>query len=269
MSMLKNFSPKRTRQKKSEPRGSNIELAEVHSGPVQEIKQELVPEIKKNLIDQYSYHQDEDSEKKPVAQTEQLLEKNHLDNNNNDLSQYYPGNEFAPSEQLLKHSKPKIRKNYFGLHELVLKCEEHLLTYLNGPHDPNFLKMYFLEKEYLKNKLEVMSEYKKEFEFELFKDELYYYKGEVILPEEYLDLTGFLREYFNIDKVIILYKTGEMLLIESNYCNFWFKDRLKKFFDGSLRELSHTEIIDDDNCLECIFNWNCPFARVQQMSINK
>jgi hypothetical protein len=111
-----------------------------------------------------------------------------------------------------------------------------------------------------------MAEYKTKISFEAFNDELYYYKGEVFITEDYLGLTGFLREYFQVERVAVLYNTGEILLIETGYCNFWFKDRLAKFFSGSLRELSHTEIQNDDTCLDCIFNWNCPFSRVQQMA---
>ena len=241
MSFLKDFSPKRTR--KSEPQRSN---PEVRSGPVQEIKREIPEDTKQKLVEEYAYKPDKSDKpekEKPVAQKEQ----------------------FAIKEQIaLKEQKKKIQSPIFGFFELYLKCEERLLTFMYGKQDPDLEKIYRLKKQFIYKKMELIAEYKKDIEFDSFKDILWYYKGEIIIPEEYKDLTGFLREYFNIEQVIVLYDTGEMLLEETAWCNFWFKERLQKFSSG-LRELSHTEIIDDLNCLKCGYNYNCPFARFQQM----
>jgi hypothetical protein len=244
MSFLKDFSPKRTRKIKSEPQKDS--LPEVHSSPVQEIKRNLPPEIQENLIDQYSYKADEAKIKKQKTENE----------NENKTEDYFRA--IAQKEQ-------SAQKKTFGFHELSLQCEEHLVNYLWGPQDLKFKKIYELERDYINKKLVVLAEYKKEVSFGRFKDNLYYYKGEVLIPEEYLSLTGFLREYFQLEKVAVLYLTGEILLIKTKYCNFWFKDRLSQITEYKL-SLTKTEIIDDDSCLDCIFNWNCPFARVQQMS---
>jgi hypothetical protein len=241
MSFLKDFSPKRTRKIKSEPQRDS--LPEVHSGPVQEIKPEPRPEVTEKLIDQYSYKAE------PTENTE--IE------NENKTEDYFRA--IAQKEQ-------SAQKKTFGMHELYLQCEEHLINFLYGPQDLKFQKIYELEREYLNQKLEILAEYKKEHSFGSFKDNFYYYRGEVIIPEEYISLTGFLREYFQLEKVAVLYATGEILLIKTKYCNFWFKNRLETITSGKLRSLSRTEIQDDENCLDCIFNWNCPFARVQQMS---
>jgi len=234
MSLLKDFSPKRTRSG-SGPRKQGH--SEARFNPVQEIKPKQENEDISNLIDQYSYHLEENKvQEKSVAQ----------------------------KEQLLKRSKgPGIS---FGFFELSNMCEEHLMIALWGPFEKDFKKIYDFEKEVINKRMEIISEYKKEVTFDFFRDYLFYYKGEIIIPEEYKILTGFMREYLKIEKVIILYKTGEMLLEDTSYCNFWFPERLNKFYSGSFVELSHTEILLDKLCLKCIFNWNCPFARIQQMT---
>jgi hypothetical protein len=254
-SLLKDFSPKRTREKKSGPQDSKIE--EVHSGPVQEIIHESDKNITADLLQQYSYHKTEDAKDNDVPINKP--EVNTIENNS-------PKKEVCSKGAIAqKEQSHKIQKT-ISLFELRLQCEEYLLTYLYQPQDPIFLKINALNHKFINDKMEIIAEYKKEISFGIFKDNLYFYKGEIILPEEYQSLTGFLREYFDIEKVIILYNTGEMLLIETGFCNFWLKDRFKKFSEGSLRELSRTEILLEENCLDCIFNWNCPFARVQQMS---
>ncbi len=231
MSLLKDFSPKRTRKKQSESRGSNTKLPEVREGLVKEITS---PEETQALIKEYSYKPESaQKEQKPPAQKEQ-------------------------------NKDPKINCPSFGFFELMTMCEEHLRVSLYGPQDIKFKKIHSLNKKIIFDKLNIMANKKKEVHFNAFIDTMFYYKNEVLITEEYLSLTGFLREYFDIEKVAVLYNTGEILLIETGYCNFWFKDRLKKFFDGRAREISHTEILDDDNCLDCMFNWNCPFSRVQQ-----
>jgi len=226
MSLLKDFSPQKTRKKESESRRSNIKLPEVREGLVKEITSN---EETQALIKEYSY--------KPSS---------------------------APSEQKQDQKIQKINCPSFGFFELMTMCEEHLRVSLYGPQDIKFEKIHSLNKKIIFDKLNIMANKKKDVHFDAFIDTMFYYKDEVLITEEYLPLTGFLREYFNVEKVAVLYNTGEILLIETGYCNFWFKDRLKKFFDGRAREISHTEILDDDNCLDCMFNWLCPFSRVQQ-----
>jgi hypothetical protein len=219
---------------------------------VQEIIQEADKNITADLLQQYSYHKPEEQDlpiKQPEVEVKELVEEEVC-------------SEVAIAQ---KEQTQKISKTV-SLYELRLQCEEYLITHLYQPQDPKFQKINELKRRFIIDKLEIIAEYKKEITFGIFKDNIYFYRGEVIIPEEYQALTGFLREYFDIEKVIVLYDTGEMLLIETGFCNFWFKDRLKKFLEGSLKELSKTEILIEDNCLECIFNWNCPFARVQQMS---
>jgi len=244
MSFLKDFSPKRTRKIKSEPQR---DIPEVRSGPVQEIKPVQKPEVTEKLLEQYSY------------KAENKIENDKIESENK-TEDYFRA--IAQKEQKEQNTGTKT----FGLHELYLQCEEHLINFLYGPQDLKFQKIYELEREYLNQKLGILAEYKKEYSFGSFKDNLYYYRGEVIIPEEYISLTGFLREYFQLEKVAVLYATGEILLIKTKYCNFWFKNRLETIMSGKLRSLSRTEIQNEEKCLSCIFNWNCPFARVQQMS---
>jgi hypothetical protein len=213
---------------------------------VQEIKRDLPPEIQENLINQYSYKADEITIEKQKTEKEK----------ENKSEDYFRA--IAQKEQ-------SARKKTFGFYELHLQCEERLINFLWGPQELKFKRIYELEKECINKKLEVLAEYKKEVSFDGFQDTLYYYKGEVLIPEVYLPLPGFLREYLQLEKVVVLYDTGELLLIKTQYCNFWFKDRLQNIANHKL-SLTKPEIIDEDSCLDCIYNWNCPFARIQQMS---
>jgi hypothetical protein len=241
MSLLKDFKPKNTRQRKNESQRRKIDLPEIHSSPKKEIIKDIPEDTKTIMIEKYSYTP-EAEEKKPVAQKEQLLE----------------------SSNCSKVAKPK---NSFGFFELSYFCEEHLSIILNSPIELNIKKLHSLNKEFISQKLETISDYKKELTIENFYDTLYYYKNEILFPEEYLELTGFLREYFDIEKVAILYNTGEIIIEETNYCNFWFRDRLNVFFDKNL-DLISPEILKEDKCLKCLFNMFCPFKRLQQMSNN-
>lgn len=239
MSLIKDFSPKRTRQGGGSQ--ASKKLAEVRTGPVQEIVQEVEPE--QELIDKYAY--DPEKEKKSAKVAE-------------DSFRAIAQEEQSPQEA--------INCPEFGLFNMLAMCEEHLLQSLYGVQDPKIKKIYDLQRYFIEQKLEIVADSKKEIKLGAFREQLYYYKGEVIIPQEYIVLTGFLREYFDIEKVIVAYDTGEILLQDTGYCGFWNKKRLQKFFSGSLRELSHTEVQKDENCLKCIFNYNCPFSRAQQMA---
>jgi len=268
MSLLKDFSPKKTREKKSGPETSKNRLTEVHSGPVQKIKHDDNQNIKDKLIEKYAWRQNEEkaSEEKNNDYFRAIAQKEQKGNNK--VLKEEPQNKVvATSEQLLQKSKAsRTEKIAFSFFELRLKCEEYLLHHQLGVKNIKFEKILELQKKFINDKMEIISEYKKEISFENFKDVLYYYKGEIIIPEEYIDLTGFLREYFDVKRVAILYNTGEIIIEECKYCNFWFKKRLDKFFNKSLRELSHSEIENNNNCLQCFYNWSCPFARIQQMT---
>jgi hypothetical protein len=240
MGMLSDFSPKRTRNKGNELRGSNTKLPEVRSSPVQEIKH---VEQNQELINKYAYHPEIEPE---VCSKGASAQEEHKNNSQDQTTQ-------------------NIKCPPFGLYELLPMCEEHLLIYLHGVQDPGLQKIQNLNKEYQYRKLEMLAESKKEVIFGAFKDNLFYYRGEVLITEDFLRLSGFLREYFDIDKVAVIYNTGEILLQETGYCNFWFKDRLNKFFNG-LRELNHIEIQNDLNCLDCLYNYNCPFSRMDNIT---
>lgn len=228
MGLLGEFSPKRTRNAKNESRGGKTKLPEVRSSPVQEIKQP----VQEDLIDKYEYKPEKEKEK----------DKDYL-------------GAIAQDEQT------KVYCPDFGFYELMPMCEEHLLAFMYGAHDPKIIDINTFKRGFIYQKLEIMADSKKEIHLGAFKDYLFYYKGEVLLPEEFKQLSGFLREYFDIEKVAVLYNTGEIIVRESGYCSFWFKDRLNKYFSGALRELNHTEIQNEDNCLDCIYNYNCQFSK--------
>lgn len=229
MGLLGEFGPKRTRSVKNESRGSKTRLPEVRSSPVQEIKQ---PD-QEDLIDQYEYKQDKNQDYLgAIAQDEQSLVK-----------------------------QDKVYCPDFGFYELMPMCEEHLLAFMYGAHDPKFRDINISKRGFIYAKLGIMADSKKEIYLGAFKDYLFYYKGEVLLPEEFKQLSGFLREYFQIEKVAVLYNTGEIIIRESGYCSFWFKDRLNRYFSGALRELNHTEVQSEDSCLDCIYNYNCQFSK--------
>lgn len=246
MSMMNKFSPQKTRDKKREPRGSNATLAEARVGPVQEIKQEILDNPKAKitkLVEEYQY-QPEDN-KPEIAPEEQPTEN-------------------APQEQTGTINKIKVP--VFSMFDMMPMCEEYLLLAMYGPHEPTLKKIQELNRLHLYNRLEVISEYKQPIEMDAFKDNLFFYKGEVVILEEQLHMTGFLKEYFQIAKVHVLYNNGEFKLKETGFCNFWFRDRLEKFFNSSFRELSHSEVLDPSACNRCLFNPRCPFSRVQQMT---
>ncbi len=239
MSLLKDFSPKRTRIGSGSQGGTK--LPEIHSSPVQEIKRTVEPD----LIEKYAYHPDDKEDRYPEELCSEIA--------------------IAPLEQQIPEpmSKQELKCPEFSLYELKPMCEQYLLNSMYGIIDTNLQKINTLNKEYLRDRLEAISEYKKEVSFGSFKDQLYYYKGKIIITEDIKHLSGFLREYFKITKVVILYETGEILLEDSGYCSFWNSNRLNKFFSGSLRELSHTEVKDDNNCLDCLYCSSCSFSRIQ------
>jgi uncharacterized protein YutD len=112
--------------------------------------------------------------------------------------------------------------------------------------------------------MEVYAEYSEEITLKNFKDNLWFYKGEILIPEDYYNLTGFLREYFQIEQVNVLYETGEILTKDSLFCSFWTQKRLNNFFNEDFRALSKPTLLFEDTCLDC--NFDCAFRRLKQMT---
>jgi hypothetical protein len=205
---------------------------EVRSGPASKIKTEL-GSIRENLIKQYEYH----PEKTPPE--EEVLASEH----NLELSKSYRG---------------------IDLYDLNFFCEERIRLVLSGPIETKAKKILFLEKKLIRDKLEIYAEYSKEVELQIFKDSLYYFKGEILLPEEYILLSGFLRKYFKVEHVYILYRNGGIKLENAKYCNFWFDEKLQKLFSPNPNYSSKAELLSDNSCRRC--NLECPFRGQQQMS---
>jgi hypothetical protein len=229
MSLLKQFNPKRIRKKSSESfQESNLKEKTHLSSVHQKIESR---EEKKNInemINEYSYKEETD---------------------------------IQPQEKVIK--KESNRAGKVGLYELNFFCEEYLKLALLGPTDIKLKQIQLLEKEFIAKKLEVFSEYSKDIKMEKFEDKLYYYKGEVILPEEYINISGFLREYFDIKEVIILYNTGELIKRKSYYCKFWDETKLDNLFNLRFGG-DRPKVLFDDNCLDC--NMTCAFRRLKQMN---
>lgn len=103
----------------------------------------------------------------------------------------------------------------------------------------------------------------------IFHDDIRYYKNEVpLLTEEIQNCSGFLREYFSINDIIVIMKSGTIISAESEYCWYWTKDRLntiKGFLDTNgagldLIELSK-RLSTTEECMVCKNKASCELQR--------
>jgi len=240
MSMLSKFGPKKTRQKGDYPTKENEQdiknPARFH--PASELLPEVPVESISKLVDNYKYNPDNQDKNTSGKELETIRNKN----------------ENRVSPESIQYKCPT-----FNLRDILPKCEEALLFSLYKPQPPKLRKLTEIDLDATHQKLSLVADYTQEIEMNSFKDVLYYFEGEVLIMDTSIDITGFLREYFNIEKVNVLYPSGEIKLMDSLYCNFWFKERLDKIFNGILIDISHNNILTDNSCHRCIYNTRCAF----------
>jgi len=237
MSLMDEFNPKRVRQRRSEPNPSKTNLME-------EVR--IIPDAKKDepkpepverpdeLIEQYRYKPEEDQ--MIISEHNKVLENNPASSDNSDIA-------------------------IFDLYDLSFLCEEHLRIKIQGPINTKTLQVYQAQKDLIQRKLEIYADGKETIELKNFKDSLFRYKTQVLIPEELYRITGFLREFFKIKKVMVLYDTGEIIEKDTLFCGFWL-DKIEKFFERKIY-LKRPETMYKDACYEC--NFDCEFRYRKQM----
>jgi len=249
MSLLKRNSPRKTRAKKYQDRvGETISPT---LSPAQKIITEIEPDITEKLLEEYSYKTETQEESQEPEQLNRALEP-------------IPETKELLKSKTLQNSNELIKSNFsfFDLSDLSYMCEERIYKILYGPIEIKVYKEILLKRKFIQNKLEIYAEYAKEIEIGSFKDKLYYYKGEILLPEELIDVSGFLRQFLEIKQAHILYDTGEILLIDLEYCKFWY-NKIQRWFEPINQPLDRPEILSEEVCLDC--NLSCTFRRRQQM----
>jgi hypothetical protein len=251
MSLLKRNSPSKTRARKYQERvGETIAPT---LGPVQEKITEPDQKITDSLIDKYAYVKEKPKEEVP----EQL----------NRSLEPLPEVEVLQKSKTLKKSKElQNSKVGFSLFDLSFMCEERLYKILFEPLEINAKKIITLREQFIHDKLNTYAEYSTSLEMGALRDTLYYYKGEILIPEELIDVSGFLRKFLDIEKAHVLYDTGEILLIDLEYCKFWY-DKIQRWFEPIDIPLDRPKIADKELCLDC--NLRCAFRYKQQMSNTK
>jgi hypothetical protein len=251
MSLLKRNSPSKTRARKYQERVE--ETISPTLGPVQEKITEPDQKITETLIDKYAYVKEKPKEEMP----EQL----------NRSLEPLPEVEVLQKSKTLPSSKElKKSKMGFSLFDLSFMCEERLYKILFEPLEVKAQKIIAVREQFIHDKLNIYAEYSTSLEMGALQDTLYYYKGEVLIPEELIDISGFLRKFLNIEKAHVLYDTGEILLVDLEYCKFWY-DKIQRWIEPIDIPLDRPEIFDKDLCLDC--NLMCAFRHKQQMSNTK
>ncbi len=126
-------------------------------------------------------------------------------------------------------------------------------------------KVRELTINFIRDRLNLYAEYSQEVTIGAFKDTLYYKEGQVLIPEEYLLITGFMRKYLGVETVNVLYETGEILSRECNYCNFWMQDdRIQRYINPINIPLDRSRMLDKDICWDC--NLTCIFRQKKQIN---
>ncbi len=235
MSLLSRNSPRLTRARKQQGVGDQTPAL----SPVVKKIPEIVIDKQQEMLQEYSYK----PEPEPEPEPEQL-------------------NRSLEPESVIAEV-PKVNKASFGLYDLSFFCEERIYNLLFLPGDINITKIREIEINRINLSLEVYSEYSQEATIGAFQDRIYFYKGEVLIPEEYLLISGFLRKFLKIEKVNVLYQTSEILTVDCNYCNFWL-ERAPEFFNPVNIPKDRPQILDEDVCLDC--NLACLFRHRQQMT---
>jgi len=252
MSLLKRNSPRKTRARKYQDRVE--ETISPTLGPVQEKIPEPDPDITEKLLEEYAYKKETQEEPPEPEQLNRVLEP-------------IPEVEVLPKSKTLQNSNElKNSKMVFTLFDLSFMCEERLYKVLFEPIEVKAQQIISLREQYIHNRLEIYSEYSTTLEMGALQDKLYYYRGEVLIPEELIDISGFLRKFLNIEKAHVLYDTGEILLFDLEYCKFWY-NKIERWLKPVDIPLDRPEIYDEELCLDC--NLTCAFRHKQQMSNTK
>ncbi len=232
MSLLKRNSPRKTRAKKDQKRVG--EILSPTLGPVAKKIPEPDIDQQKIMLDEYKYKPE------PTPEPQQL---NRV--------------ELVPAAQ-----HPKQATKTFTLYDLSFFCEERIYNILWLPGDIKIHKIREIALDNIQSRLEVYSEYSREVTVGSFRDVVHFYAGEVLIPEEYLGISGFMRKYLKIEKVHVLYETGEILIHDAEYCNFWM-ERASQFFEPVDISIDSPKVLDKDVCLDC--NLKCVIRHRQQM----
>ncbi len=244
MSLLKRWSPRKTRARKEQER-EQTRTGETKSpvlSPVVKKSQAAraaLGEKQESLVEQYAY--------KPTKPTPEPVQLNRAEP------------ELVPEPVRVSEPTTGIA---FNLYDLSFFCEEKIYNILFLPQEVKAKKLRDLELDFIHNKLKIYAEYSKEVNLGAFNDTLYYYRGEILIPEEFINISGFMRKFLNIEHVHVLYETGEILLQDTEYCNFWLK-RAPAFFEPVNIPLDKPKIQDEEVCLDC--NLSCIFRYRQQM----
>jgi len=164
------------------------------------------------------------------------------------------------SERVQKHSSAKeLKPEKITLFDLSHRCRNFVAIKLYEPKEVTAQKLYDLEVEYLFSKIDMFvdtsnPDNKIILENEIFRDEFYKYRGIILLPEELKPASGFLREYFNIEEIIILNRSGQLEKTTTGYCDFWLD--LDKIKNTRIQDLDVPT--DSERCKHCLMgNYGC------------
>ncbi len=239
MSLISRNSPRRTRAKKSQ---DNKRVGEKSPtlGPVVKKIPSIDKSMAETMIEEYKYVPD-------IIESPEPQQLNR-----------------SMDHVLTVPSPESISKNdiTFDLLDLSFFCEERIYNILWLPHGTDSEKIKKLSVDYIHNRLSVYSEHTREVQLGSFKETIHFYKGEVLITEEFLNISGFMRKFLDIDRVHVLYETGEILLQDTEYCNFWL-DRAQQFFEPKDIPIDRPNILDEEICLDC--NLKCSVRHRQQM----
>lgn len=217
MSLLDRESPNKTRHIKKKLPDPSTEEAKAISSP--DLKNKLKFKSSE-LIEQYKF-KGEDS---IVINKLEIKEIETEDNITKDI--------VLPEQKLMLE---KNIENYFGnkivFLDLIYFCGSYINRLMYEPMDLKIEKIRALELEYTRSKMNIFSNSEKNIIYGPIQDKIYYSDADVLLVEELYHLSGFFREHFNIDEILVITRGGILEKRESLYCKFWTKDRLKKLMD--------------------------------------
>ncbi len=235
MSLLKRNSPRKTRERREKELGVGEKKSPTLNPVVKKIPGPD-PDQQQLMLDKYAY------------QSPEPLQLNR--------------SEPEPEPEPVQAPTRKAKITSFSLFDLSYFCEERIQQVLFSPHNLQSQKIRMLALDFIQSRLEVYSEYSQEVSIGSFEDTVHYYKGEILIPEEFINISGFMRKFLKIEQVHVLYETGEILLQPTGYCNFWL-ERAGKFFEATGAPLDRPKILDEEICLDCDFS--CIFRYQQQM----
>lgn len=251
------------KKKEIEPPAEPIqETVEVQSSPVLEISEEVLPvlefpdekyikktvpieefpketqpsETKDELINRYSYgttYKEKESELKAVALTEESFK------------------EIEATVEIPEIEKIDIN-NYVTLLDLSSNCELKVIEKLTQPISLDKEKLYELEYQFLQSKMQAIAKEEYDIIYESIKDKVFIKDGIIVIPEELFSCSGFLREYFGIEEVLVIIKNGSVVLRQTEYNNYWTKERIEGLRNKDRFDLSFGLKFDEsDMCEQC------------------